>query len=201
MKKNLTFLFLILIATTVNGQVTFATKVGYNVANINGDITDNQSRLRIQIGGIINADINEMFSFQPGILLNGKGTTFDWGDDDKDAITLNYLEVPLNGVLNLELGTGKLQIFAGPYLGLCLNGKYKYLSDEDGKTEPLDIGTSDDDDIKPMDLGINIGLGYKFGVFQIQGGYGGSLISISNYEDEDLKNNLIYLNFAYFFEL
>ena len=193
--------FILCSLLTVNAQVSFAPKVGLNFANLGGDITDNQVRLRTQLGGILNVGLNDMFSLQPGLLLSGKGTTFDYGDGDKDAITLNYLEIPVNGVLNIDLGSGKLQIYAGPYLSFCLDAKYKYLSDEDNETESIEIGTSDDDEIKPSDIGINIGLGFMFGDFQVQGGYNGSFTNILNYEDEKLTNNVISLSFAYFINL
>lgn len=122
--KKLTILFTGLILCsllTVNAQVSFAPKVGLNFANLGGDITDNQIRLRTQPGGILNVGLNDMFSFQPGLLLSGKGTTFDYRDGDKDAITLNYLEIPVNGVLNIDLGSGNLQIYADPYMSFCLD--------------------------------------------------------------------------------
>ena len=202
--KKFTILFVSLILCSllkVNAQVTFAPKVGVNFANFGGDVTDNQIRLRTQFGAILNIGINEMFSFQPGLMYSGKGTTFDLGDGDKDAITLEYLEVPLNGILNVDMGTGKLQIFAGPYLGYCVDAKYKYLSDQDNETDKINIGTSSDDDIKPIDLGFNIGLGFRFENIQIQGGYSGSFSTISNHEDEKDTNNVISLSFAYFINL
>jgi hypothetical protein len=124
--KKLTILLMSFILCSVlqtNAQVSFAPRIGLNFANMGGDVTDNQVRFRPQVGGILNLDLNEMFSFQPGLMYSGKGTTFDYGDGDKDAITLEYLEVPLNGVLNVEMGTGKLQIYAGPYLGYCVDAK------------------------------------------------------------------------------
>lgn len=166
-----------------------------------GDVTDNQIRLRTQLGGILDVGVNEMFSFQPGLLYSGKGTTLDYGDGDHDAVTLEYIEIPLNGILSVDMGMGKLQLFAGPSLGFCLSAKYKYLADEDNEIEIFKIGTSDDDDIKPTDIGINIGLGFKFENFQIQGGYGGSFTSVSNYEDDKLTNSIISLSFAYFINL
>lgn len=196
----LTSLILCFVLQT-NAQVSFAPKIGLNLANMGGDITDNQVRFRPQVGGIVNLDLNEMFSFQPGLMYSGKGTTFDYGDGDKDAITLEYLEVPLNGVLNVDMGTGKLQIFAGPYMGYCVSAKWKYLSDEDNETESIDIGTSDGDVIKPIDLGFNIGLGFRYENIQIQGGYNGSFATISNIEDDQALNNVISLSFAYFINL
>ncbi|MFC2087016.1 porin family protein [Bacteroidota bacterium] len=198
MKKHFLFLLFGLIVYTVNSQVSISPKFGFNVSNFIGDYTDSKARLKVQIGAIFNFKVNDSFFFQPGILYTGKGCTFDYGYGDKDAYTLNYLEFPINGVLNLELGTGNLQLFTGPYLGICLSGKYKYLSDENNDSENINIGTSYDDDIKPSDSGINIGLGYLFQKLQIQGGYGRSLISISSNKRADLKNSLMYLNFAYF---
>jgi len=193
--------FLLLALFKSNGQISLAPKVGFNLSNFSGDVTDNEMRLRLQAGCALNAEVNELFAFQPGLIFNGKGTTFDWSDNDKDAVVLNYLEIPLNGLLNFQLSSGKFQIFAGPYLGICLNGKYKYLSDEENEVESIEIGNSDDDDIKPLDFGANIGLGYKIEEFQVQFGYSGSFISIANDSEEQLKNSLISISFSYFINL
>ncbi len=194
--KKYSFLLVILILCSfirVNAQVSFAPKVGINLSNLGGDATDTQFRLRPQLGGIVEFKIDEMFSFQPGVMYSGKGASGE--DNNEIAITLDYLEVPLNGVLNFDMGTGRFQLFAGPYLGYCLSAKYK---DDDGETESLQIGTSSDDDIKPFDIGFSIGLGYRFDSFQIQGGYSGSFATISNYEDEKVTNSVISLSLSYF---
>ncbi len=204
MKTRISFLvifFTIFVNGNLSAQISFAPRLGFNFSHLTGDTEDNTSRLRVHVGCILNADINKMISFQPGINISGKGATFVWDDEDKDAVTLTYLEVPLNCVLNSELNPGKVQIFAGPYIGICLGGKIKYLADEDNEEESIRIGTSEDDEIKPLDLGMSIGLGYKIQDFQIQFSYAGSLTSISVSEKDEIKNSVISFSLAYFFSL
>lgn len=202
--KKFTVLFagvLMFSVLTVNAQLSVAPKIGLNFANLGGDIDDNKMRIRAQIGGIVNYEIDEMFSVHSGLLLTGKGATLKYDGDDKDAIALTYLEIPINGAINLETEIGVLQLYAGPYLAFCINAKYKYLSDEDNETEKFLIGTSSEDEIKPIDVGINLGVGFLYENIQVQLGYGASFIDIWNYDDDRLTNKVISLSLAYFFDL
>ncbi len=198
----LSFGVFILIHSSAISQVSLGPKIGLNLSTFSGDNEYCKIRLRAHMGGVLNIGINNMFSVQPGLIVSGKGATLDYeNDDDIDAYTLWYLELPLNGVVNFKIGQGAIQIYLGPYVGYCFGGKYKHLSDENNETEDINIGTSGDDEIKPIDFGINIGLGYQIKGFQFQAGYGGSGISIANYEGGDLKNNVISFSFAYLFKL
>lgn len=202
--KKFTILFveiLMFSITTVNAQLSVAPKLGINFANLGGDLEDNKIRLRGQIGGIVNYEINDMFSVQPGLLLSGKGTTLKYDSDDNDAIALTYLEIPLNGLINIETDAGMVQVFAGPYLAFCIDATYKYLSDEDNETRSFTIGTNDEDEFVPFELGINLGVGFLYDEkIQTQLGFATSLTDIGNYNDK-LTNSIISLSLAYFFEL
>ncbi len=193
-------LFLLLINET-NAQIKVAPKLGVNFANFAGDLDYGHLRIRMLIGGVVDYEINEMFSFQPGLQLSGKGSTFKWDDGDNDAFNLAYLEVPLNGVVSVDVEPGKLQFFAGPYLAYCVKGTYKFLADDNNATEAILIGTSEDDEIKPFDLGINIGAGFLYENMQVQAGFSGSITNISNYVDDRLVNRMFTITFAYFFNL
>ena len=74
---------------------------------------------------------------------------------------------------------------------------YKYLADENDIREKFRIGTSPDDEIKPLDIGINLGIGFMFEGLETQLGYGRSISNISNKPNEKLANNLIYISVAY----
>lgn len=184
----------------MKGQITFVPKLGVNLADISGGLVDTKMRLRTQFGLGIDIKLNEIVSLQPGLLYSGKGTLIDFSNTDKDALTLNYLEIPINFLMNFGKGTGKFQLYAGPYTGICINGKYKYLADDDNKIETLNIGSEDnfEVDIKRLDLGINIGLGVKIKDIQIQGGYSLSLSNINYSGEPKLKNHTINFSIAYY---
>jgi hypothetical protein len=116
--------------------------------------------------------LRRMLSIQSGLLVSGKGTTLYYDETDKDAMVISYFEVPLNFILAAETGTSRIQFFAGPYVGFAANATYKYLADEDNIKEKISIGTSPQDEIKPMDLGINAGIGFWFEGLEVQAGYG-----------------------------
>lgn len=91
------------------------------------------------------------------------------------------------------------QIEIVPKLGLNLailaGATYRFLSDENNETESLT------DELKGADFGLNIGAGYRFENYQVQLAYSGSLSSINDIGNNDLRNNTISLSVAYFFEL
>ena len=200
--KNLySTIILVLIFCHAQGQVSLGPQIGINFSNFSGDIEHSKFRVRTQFGGLLNFDIGNILSIQPGLLITGKGATLDMGEDDKDAITVTYLEIPVDLTFNFATESGKFQIIAGPYLAFSLNANYKYLSDENNEKESLNIGTKDNDDIKPADLGFNVGIGYRFKSFQVHAMYEGSFTNVSPVKDVKLRNNTISLTFAYLFGL
>ncbi len=197
---DIVFIGFLFFLNAANAQFSVAPQFGLSYAKFGGDLTNARYIPKIRYGLIANLPFNESFSFQPGIMFNGKGTSLYYDETDEDALVLNYLEFPLNAVLNADLDIGTLQFYFGPYLAFAYNGKYKYLSDENGLTEKISIGTSPEDEIKPTDLGLNIGAGYLFEGIQVHGGFSGSFSNISNEKDDRLLNVLITISMAYFFE-
>jgi hypothetical protein len=183
----------------INAQVSFAPKIGLSYSKLSGDLTNARYMPGAFFGGIVNYKASGKYSFQSGVLLTGKGSTLYYDEDDSDAIVITYFEIPLNNQLTAEVGSGIMQFFAGPYLAFAINGMYRYLADEDDLKERIRIGTSPDDEIKPMDIGINLGIGFLFEGLETQLGYGRSISNISNRANEKLGNNLIYVSIAYFF--
>ncbi len=184
----------------IKAQFSLAPQFGINFAKLGGDLTNARYIPKLRYGLIANIPTNKYFSVQTGALFTGKGTTLYFDETDKDAFILNYVEFPLNGVLNAELEIGTLQFYFGPYLAFAYKGMYKYLPDENDITEEIKIGTSTKDEIKPVDFGLNIGAGYLFEGIQVQGGFSGSVSNISNERDDRLFNVLLTLSVAYFFE-
>ena len=190
-------------------QITFAPRVGLNMANVGGDDTDdNKMKMGMQIGAIVNYGFSDALSLQTGLLFSQKGTKIDakvYSDPIK--ITVNYLEIPINAVYGLELGGNTLQFLAGPYIGIGLSGKMKSNMDgfEDVDIQFVNNAIDADADKAPMkrfDFGLNIGAGYKINNIQIQANYGlGFANLISDYDGLDDKNTngVMQVSVAYFF--
>lgn len=194
-----TVVVLLLSFLAANSQLSFAPKIGLSYAKLSGDLTNARYLPRAFLGGSFNYKVSERYSFQSGFLITGKGSTLYYDEDDSDAFVLTYIEVPLNNLLTTEVGGGTMQFFAGPYLAFPINGMYKYLDDEDDLKESIGIGTSPVDEIKPLEIGINLGIGFLFEGLETQLSYGRSISNISNKPNEKLGNNLISVSVAYFF--
>ena len=148
MKKSNRFLMLIILAALTipaGAQINFGVKVGGNLSNIQHNYKDSdyefatKMKVGFHIGLTSDIAINEMFSFQPGLLFTTKGWSYDLDEildefgaarsvnadgfevDGYARTNLNYIEIPLN----VAFKANALQIFAGPHLALGIGGKEK----------------------------------------------------------------------------
>ena len=163
MKKIVGFIVvaLVLSTTAMFAQTTFGVRAGVNFQNMNGksggDKMENALKTGINIGVNAEMGVAPDFYFQPGLLFSTKGAN-DLMEMDDFSINISYLELPLNLVYKPTLGTGKLIAGFGPYLGYAIGGKWKY----DDESEDIEFGSSEEDDLKPLDLGANLLFGYEF---------------------------------------
>lgn len=177
---------LILLTSVSNGQKTatqqatetsFGIRGGINFQNINGkdgngDKMENDLVTRFHIG--VNAEIPVApdFYFQPGLLFTTKGAknkSVILSQTVTTKYNLAYLELPLNLVYKPVLGSGRLILGFGPYIGFGIGGKAKYeggsLSAEEDIKFKSKVKSSDPDDVvyfKPLDAGANLVAGYEF---------------------------------------
>lgn len=204
MKKLSLFLAIVLAFTMASqAQVSFGVKGGLNLANLSGDVEDNNMKVGFQIGGVMDYALSDAFSIQPSLLLSNKGAAFE-GDGWDATLSLNYLEVPIHATYKIS----GLQIFAGPYVGVGLFGKVKPSEGDDMDVE----FTSDVDEdfefdkfpVRPLDIGLNFGVGYTvMENIQVQALYGLGLTNLEpTYAGEDpedeTKNSVIQLTVSYF---
>jgi len=197
MKKTLLSGLLFFAVLSVNAQVKYGLKAGVNFANAtlkqSGMSISPESITSFHFTGFADIGISEKFSFQPGLSFQGKGAKIDVNESGmyvRSTDNISYLEVPLNGVLYLPLGEGNLFIGAGPYVALGLFGKSKYETNfpvEESGEEDAKFGNSEDDNVAPIDLGLNFMLGYqlKSGLL-FNAGYG---LGLANTIPKDLREN------------
>ncbi len=105
--------------------ISFGVRAGVSLQNINGrDANDNklQNKLvpRFQGGVNIELPLADEFFIQPGIMFAAKGTEFKGSNTN---LSLSYIEVPVNFLFKPVVGTGKLLLGAGPYIGFGIAGK------------------------------------------------------------------------------
>lgn len=110
-----------------------------------------------------------------------------------------YLEVPVNVVFHMN----GVYVGAGPYAAFGLSGKEKY-TDSSNPSNNVDkdvkFGSSNTDDLKRTDFGLNVLAGYQltngvnFGV-----GYGLGLSNHSNDNTVTAKNKVFSISVGYSF--
>ena len=209
MKKPVTASLLVAgllsVASTVHAQPTvrFGPTVGYNRSFGGFDYPNqtyltvtNASRSGVEAGVVAQLGFADHWALQPAVLYAQKG--FSFAEKTYDAqfnytyqgdysFRFDYLAVPVNLVYSQRPGSQGLQVFAGPYVGFLLGGRYtsapsgRYGSGASrGQSDAGDVQAGDTYNNRPgeayvsrgVDAGLQGGLGYGFaGGFQVQAGY------------------------------
>lgn len=215
--KKLLFVFALTTAAAVCTQAQVYVQGGLNLANITknneGQTEDNNILPSFNVGVLGRLELAPMFALESGALLTGHGskaeTYFNGGNDYvKTKFNPLYIQVPLNAVVKIPLGTtkdSKTNVFfnAGPYAAIGIGGK----STRETKIGPLlsnsesNIDFNDDDPttteqenarydrLKRFDFGLNFGGGFQFNRFIIKANYGLGLAKINSTETNNNAND------------
>lgn len=188
-------------------KLTGGLKIGVNSANLHGedveefeDFLNLKSKLGFCVGGFIAINLTEMFAIQPEVLFTQKGAKMKeevFGETLKAWVNLSYLEIPVLAKLTIPTQSSvKPNLFAGPCFAIKMSGKVK--AEYAGESDEEDI-----EDMKGTDFGLVIGAGVDFGLgapgigkFTVDVRYTLGLTTISDFEDEDVKNGVISLMFG-----
>lgn len=125
-----------------------------------------------------------------------------WLNDSTDLASFNLGYVNLDATYNYIFDMKSFQIYAegGGYISYLVIAKSIYKpTNEDRYTEDLKIGTSEDDDLGHLDLGLTIGAGVYLGKFKFGVGYQAGVLDVSHSNDYIFINRMGYLRAAYFF--
>ena len=203
-------------------QITFGPKLSLNTSKLHlgkgaqTDTPDFNSKIGFQVGGVLNAQINNNFAIRPELLFNKIGGIIK-DPDSKGTLGLNYLTLPLNFVGQIPIGEKfKIQGFAGPYASLGLGGNYAFQSSNYNYDTPIKMkkDPSDFNDhnlyLNAWDLGLNFGVGFQYASFVFTANYGLGLTNIephyknSTYEssrgdESKIYNRNISFGLAYLF--
>lgn len=118
MRKLILFCLFISPASFCFSQVHIGVKSGINIATTRDLITFPKNRLGWYAGGFSQILLTNKFFFQPELNFSSKGYRYvDLSNNQKVAMRLNYLEVPL--LLGYEIDT-KTKIVLGPDFGYLL---------------------------------------------------------------------------------
>ena len=247
MKKTVTASFLVvgllLAASPAQAQVSFAIgpKVGYNRSfggfeypNQTYLTVTNASRSGVEAGLVAQVGLSNHWAVQPAVLYAQKGFGFvekaydaryNYTYQGDYSFRFDYLTVPVNAVYSQRPGGQGLQVFAGPYAGFLLGGRYTSSQSgrsgsgaSRGQSDAGDVQAGDTYNNRPgeayvsrgVDAGLQGGLGYGFpGGFQVQASYSQGLRNLgaayapglTSQTPPTYRNHAFQLSAAYLFGL
>jgi hypothetical protein len=196
LKLSLVFLFLFA-ASQIEAQVRFGPEVGLNLSKMtfsssSGSMTTT-NLTTFHAGLDVEFGITKDFFIQSGVLYSIKGTKFSvLGVEGQ--VNPNYIEVPIHLMYKFDIGGPKFLVLAGPYFAYGIGGKVKVAS----VTQDIQFGNKSSDDFKPLDYGLNLGLGVEMSGVQLTGRYSIGLTNLSPTTDVTEKNSVIEISLAYF---
>ena len=175
-------------------NINFGAKAGVNFATITGDMVESfDSRTAFHVGFVAEIVISETFSFQPELLYSAQGAK-ESGDGWEETLKLDYFNLPLMAKFYVAEG---FSLEAGPQIGFLLSAKYDW--EEDGESGSEDIK----DDVKGIDFGLNLGVGYKTeSGLNFGARYNLGLSDINDMDDDgdfSIKNSVIQAYVGFFF--
>ncbi len=211
--------FLILPYEKAQAQARIGIKGGINFANMKYEpqdqtegVPDANSFTSYHVGLIADLPIAMGLSLQPGIMLNSKGSKFEYNSDVVDftkIVNPIYIDVPVNVLFKPQLGDHtKFYVGLGPYIGFGVGGKVSYDAEtplgDAYKDHDIEFGSDNGDDLKAVDVGGNVLAGFEFGNGLILGAqYGLSFTNNAPEGDNDdpkiLRNKELSVSIGYLF--
>jgi len=193
-----------------------ASKINMGSADMGG--MDNVFKAGFQAGVVLDYGITPNFSIIPELNFSQKGTKLSGSETGVKVdwnMTLNYLTLPINAAYKFDLGMDqKLMVFAGPYFGYGISTSNKIKGKANGVEMNIDFADfldemglendalkfgSKDDQFKPFDFGVNVGVGYQYTKIFFKVQYNLGLTNIIPAEDETWKNSNVGVTVGYMF--
>ncbi|MEO5684024.1 MAG: porin family protein [Chitinophagaceae bacterium] len=201
-------------------------KGGFNLANVSinsdGRIDDAKSLSSFNVGIMGDVPLGRLLALQPGLLFTGKGTKTQSGQPSdatyfKASSNPFYIELPLNMVIKIPLGSKSSSLFvgAGPYAAIGVAGKNKtegksfgvaFNSSENIQFSNDDPTTFDEQEgagfgiMRRFDFGLNGTAGLQLNGLLLSVNYGYGLTKINSVEannDDQNKHRILSFNIGF----
>lgn len=202
MKRIIAFSLIILAFALTSSAQYFGLQAGGLLSNVNWKNKNVTANTKIKPGFLagISLEIPVHKSMAINTALNYKvmGASM-WDTASFAALRLHYINFDVTFNYIFKLGSVEPYIEAGPYLAFAVKAQEVYQPDSvDTFKEDLKIGTSKDDDIRPLDAGFTIGVGLYVSNFKFGLGYSHGFVNISPGDDYSIRNRNGYLRVTYF---
>ncbi len=189
-------------------------KGGWNLANItkdeSGSVNSKTNLSTFNVGVMGDIPLNDMFSIQTGLFLQGRGAKTDqyFNESHSDYLKTRfrplYLQVPADFAVKIPISEGcRVFLGAGPYVEMGIGGKAKVESSIAGVTTSTSTNikfNNDDpttsgqegaryDRLKRFGVGINAIGGIEAGRFIVGVGYDWGLTKINSTQTNSSAND------------
>lgn len=192
-------------------EILLGAKIGASFSKFSddGDFDAGVSNLANFIGGGYARVLFGRFGVQPEILAVTKGAEFDLPGDNDFELKIDYVEVPILGVVTFRYPRVSPYLMAGPTFAIEVrcktefnNGDADVMFDcDDVEAEPtifaresLDIGAA-------IGAGMLIAVGPGAALVEARYTHGFTNINDSEFDDSTIKNRSIYLMAGYAYPL
>jgi hypothetical protein len=186
--------------TNMQAQIKFGPKVGLNLSTMtlksSGVSFDPKTYVGFNAGVIAEISLPANLALQPGIFYSAKGSKFTFGEES-GTISPSFIEIPVNVLYKFDVGGLKIFVNAGPYFAYGIGGKIKSGSE----SQDIEFGSAEKDDLKPLDIGLNVGAGVEISNIIISANYGLGLANLSpvTTNDTEMKIKVIGFSLGYLF--
>ena len=182
MKKILLLAVVMSVCLTASAQQPQGTwsltpKVGFNFANLAGDINDNSMKFALTIGADAMYQVSPTIGISGGLFYSRQGCEYS-GDRSSG---LNMLNIPI--LANFYVYKG-LALKTGLQPGFILSANYK----QGDTTNKVDAQT--------LDIGIPFGISYEFSDFVVDARYNLGL-SKTNKGNGSIRNSVFQITVGY----
>lgn len=193
MKKSILSIAIVLgtiVHSMAQENVSIGPMVGVSVANLRGDIANNDWKTGATIGGFYNYSTESGFGFSGQLLYTQLGAQINNKTND---IRLNYVQVPL--LLTYFLGRRgealRPKLFIGPNVNFLASAK-----DRNGNSLN---GDSNNPTYRPVDVGLTAGIGFNYRLqnkvwLNADVRYGAGLVDITRSDANQQYNQNIGVN-------
>jgi len=187
----------LLIGLVASAQTRIGIRGGLQLADMRNqpddrtNLTDETKMLfGYQVGVVLDYSFNNVLFFQPGLLLNSKGSKIIL-KDNLNLTTTTIKNNPMYAELPLLFGVQNFKLFgmAGPYLAYGFAGKNYFklespipaLNQESESSIKWGDKTSlsDPRDLRPFDMGLTVSAGVELNNLQIGAYYSPGFVNIS----------------------
>lgn len=211
-------IFIVVFGFNVNAQLIGA-RVGLNIPSMvikdnDGTYTnDAVIKFGIHLGPVIEIPISDIILLETGLLVSTKGINmheeeviFEQKYSFKERINLLYIDIPVTAKVYHELAGQKVFGIIGPCISLALDGKVKaeevFMGDTDSVTFELEFGNDENrDDLRRLDIGLQIGVGIEINSIQVGVNYilGLANVSAARQDGATILNRVFSISAKYNF--